>query len=110
MLAASVLNDCKYCCAAHGTAARGMKIEPADIQAILEGGLPADPELAGVVEAARLIQTKRGKLSPEDIAALEAKGITKPVMYELVALIGAKIITSHIDHIAHPVIDPQFGG
>lgn len=64
--------------------------------------------VANVVKGTRLVLAKKGWLSAEDLEALEADGIDRRQLYELIALIGLKTISTYINHIAHTEIDPQF--
>jgi alkylhydroperoxidase family enzyme len=110
MLALSAGFECPYCTTAHGMACKGQKIAQADIDALKAGQLPADSDLIAPVKAAWLLQQKQGKLTADEIAELEADGIDRAMLYEILALKGLKVITSHVDHLAHLPIDPQFGG
>ncbi len=107
-LAVAVFNDCHYCQAAHSAIAKGAGISVEDIEAITSGKLPSAQRLANVVKATRLVLAKKGWLSAEDLEALEADGIDRRQLYEIIALIGLKTISNYINHIAHTEIDPQF--
>jgi len=108
MLAVSNVNDCSYCSAAHGKAALGAGVSADDVQVIDSGALPHDARLSALVSAARLIVTKRGKLSSDDLASLEAAGVDRAQLHEIVAISALKVITNYIDQLEKIGLDPQF--
>jgi uncharacterized peroxidase-related enzyme len=107
-LAVSKVSGCEYCMAAHGTGAKAAGLTAEDIQAITSKRLPADSEIVPAVRAAWLLLEKQGNLSGEDLAALEAEGIDREHVYEIIAVIAAKIMTNWVNHIGKTEIDPQF--
>ncbi len=109
-LAISRFNDCAYCLAAHRTVGRMAGINETDLQAIQEARQPGDARLALVVEATRRVLESRGHLAPEVVSDLEARGVDRPALYEIIALIGLKTISNYVNHVAHTEIDAAFGG
>lgn len=109
-LAISERNGCGYCKAAHGAAAKMAGIDPDSVEAIRNAGDPADREVAPYVFAARTLMDKQGNLTPGDLASLESMGIDRERLYEMIAIVGAKIMTNWTNHIGHTPLDPQFGG
>ncbi len=107
-LTVATWNACHYCTAAHGTAALRMGLKPEQVDAILEGRLPENERLALLVEATRQALETRGWLSPEAVQALEARGLDRAGLYEIIALIGIKTITNYINHLAHTPVDEVF--
>lgn len=107
-LAVSVYNECHYCRARHGVGSRMAGVSPADVEAIQKGALPDDPRLRSVVHATWLVLDMRGSLGPTDLRGLEAEGISRAQLYEIVAFIGLKTISNYINHIAHTPVDPAF--
>jgi AhpD family alkylhydroperoxidase len=108
ILAVSAYNDCHYCTAAHATVGQMEGLAEDDIQAILDGGLPGDERLSRLVQATRRTLEQRGWLEADDLAELEAQGIDRGQVYEIVALIGIKTISNYVNHINKTEIDPQF--
>ncbi|MDC0357597.1 carboxymuconolactone decarboxylase family protein [Oligoflexia bacterium] len=108
MLAISNYNDCGYCMAAHGKATTGNGLAQEDAEAIRAGGLPKDSRLSALVSGAKLIVSKRGKLTPDDLASLKSAGVDKAQLHEIVALAALKTITNYIDHFEEIELDPQF--
>ncbi len=109
-LAVSVYNECGYCRAAHGKAARASGVARADIAAVERGDRPDDPRVGALVAATWEILDVRGWLKAEDLSRFQALGIDRPQVYEIVALIGLKTISNWINHIAHTEVDEAFRG
>lgn len=109
-LTVATFNECHYCGAAHSTLARQMGLAEEDVEAIRSGELPSDERLAEVVRATRLVLENRGWLEAEELGELEAAGIERPQLYEIVAFVGLKTISNYINHIAGTEVDPQFAG
>ncbi len=109
-LTISRFNDCAYCLAAHRTVGRMAGISDGDLQAIQEARSPADARLAALVETTRRVLESRGHLAPEVFSNLDARGIDRRALYEIIALIGLKTISNYVNHVAHTEIDSAFGG
>ena len=109
-LTVSSMNGCFYCLAAHGTIMKQLAVAPEDVQAIIDGRLPADEDLAIVVLAARRVWERHGHLSPEEIRRFETQGVDRVKLYEIIGLIALKVVTNFIDHLNEITTDPQFGG
>lgn len=107
-LAVAVYNECPYCRAAHTAGCRRAGLPTAEIEAIEKGSLPENPRLRGVVSATWQVLDTRGWLGAPDLAALEAEGMGRGEVYEVVALIGLKTISNYINHMAHTPIDEAF--
>ena len=107
-LAVSVHNACGYCQAAHRLGGRMAGIPDEDLEAIEKGLLPRDPRLKPLVHATRLLLQRRGFLGKADLAIIEAAGVDRPQLYEIIALIGLKTISNYVNHIAHTEIDKAF--
>lgn len=109
-LTVSSVNRCHYCQAAHRFLSGLTGISSDDVQAIQSGEIPAESEVAPVVEITRLLMEKRGWLSPDEVQQAERKGIARTKLYEIITYIGLKTITNYINHIAQTPVDAQFGG
>jgi len=109
-LAVSVYNECAYCRAAHRTGAKAGGVGRADIAAIERGDRAEDPRVAALVAATWELLDLRGWLKAADLERLEAQGIDRAQVYEIVALVGLKTISNWINHIARTEIDGPFRG
>lgn len=105
MLAVSAFNDCHYCSAAHRTAAKGMGAAQSELELIDEKQLPSDTRLKALVDATWAVMTERGWLGT---ARLEALSVSRPELYEIIAIIGLKTITNYINHIQLTEVDTAF--
>jgi AhpD family alkylhydroperoxidase len=97
-LAVSTRNKCHYCTKAHWLGGRMAGAGEADLNTILRGSIPQDERLGRLVEAAFLIMDKQGWLDAEDLRNLEARGIDRRQVYDIVALIAQKTISNYINH------------
>lgn len=105
-LTTSVLNDCSYCLAAHGTIALGAGLlSESDIRKIQEGKAPIDAGLALVFECAKEVIIEKGYINRSEY---EKKGLSQAQIYEIVALIGVKTVANYLHHISNAPIDVQF--
>jgi alkylhydroperoxidase family enzyme len=79
-----------------------------DVEAVMSGELPGEDRARAIVEATRLVLDRRGWLDASDLQSLEAKGISRAQLYEIIAYVGAKTITNYVNHIARTEVDPAF--
>jgi len=105
ILTVSRYNDCHYCTRTHAFLGREAGLSQAAIEAIHRGGLPDDERLRTLVQAARLLLDKRGWLDDEDRTGLEGAGVSKTELYEINTLIGLKIFSNYVNHIAQTEVD-----
>jgi uncharacterized peroxidase-related enzyme len=108
ILAISSYNDCHYCTKAHAMAGKAAGLDADTVETINAGGLPYDERLKALVQAARRVIGKRGWLSDDDRADLEACGIDRGALYEIVGLVGIKTISNFVNHIAGTEVDAAF--
>ncbi len=109
-LAVAVYNECQYCRAAHRMTSRMAGIAPSEIDLVEKGALPEDRRLRALVSAAWQVLDTRGWLGASDLASLEAEGVDRAQLYEVVALVGLKTISNYVNHIAHTPVDEAFRG
>jgi AhpD family alkylhydroperoxidase len=105
MLAVSAFNDCHYCTAAHRTAAKGLGVAQAELEAIDDKHLPTNPRMRSLVEATWALMAERGWLGEQKRASL---GVTQPELYELIAIIGLKTISNYVNHAQQTEVDAPF--
>ncbi|UCE63684.1 MAG: carboxymuconolactone decarboxylase family protein [Nitrospirota bacterium] len=108
-LTVAVYNDCRYCKAAHQWLGQKMGLSQDEIQEIRSRlSQQTDMQVANLVRATKLILENRGWLDPEELTRLEQQGISRAKLYEIIAYIGLKTISTYINHIAETPIDEQF--
>jgi AhpD family alkylhydroperoxidase len=105
ILAISRYNDCHYCTRTHAFLGREAGLSQETIEAVHRGGLPADVRLRALVQATRRLLDKRGWLDEEDLESLETEGIRRTELYEINTLIGLKIFSNYVNHIAQTEVD-----
>jgi AhpD family alkylhydroperoxidase len=105
ILAISRYNDCHYCTRTHAFLGREAGLSQEAIEAIHRGGLPPDDRLRSLVQATRLMLDKQGWLDEEDRAQLEEQGIGRTELYEINTLIGLKIFSNYVNHVAQTEVD-----
>jgi AhpD family alkylhydroperoxidase len=105
ILAVSRYNDCHYCTRTHAFLGREAGLSQGAIEAIHRGGLPDDDRLQALVQATRRLLDKRGWLDDDDLADLQVEGISKTELYEINTLIGLKIFSNYVNHVAQTAVD-----
>jgi AhpD family alkylhydroperoxidase len=105
ILTISRYNDCHYCTRTHAFLGREAGLSQEAIQAIHRGGLPEDDRLRSLVQVTRRLLDKRGWLDEEDLSSLQWEGIGKAELYEINTLIGLKIFSNYVNHIAQTEVD-----
>jgi len=105
ILAVSRYNDCHYCTRTHAFLGRQAGLDQETIEAIHKGGLPADARLRTLVQATRRLLDKRGWLEEEDLESLEQAGVGRTELYEINTLIGLKIFSNYVNHVAQTEVD-----
>jgi len=105
ILAVSRYNDCHYCTRTHAFLGREAGLSQEAIEAIHRGGLPDDDRLQALVQATRRLLDKRGWLDDDDLADLQVEGISKTELYEINTLIGLKIFSNYVNHVAQTAVD-----
>jgi len=105
ILTVSRYNDCHYCTRTHAFLGREAGLSADAIEAIHRGGLPEDDRLRSLVRATRLLLDKRGWLDEEDLSSLQWDGIGRTELYEINAIIGLKVFSNYVNHVAHTEVD-----
>jgi len=105
ILAVSRYNDCHYCTRTHAKLGRDAGLSQETIQAIHRGGLPSEPRIRALVRGTRLLLDKQGWLSEEELEQFGEAGIGRMELYEINALIGLKIFSNYVNHVAQTEVD-----
>jgi uncharacterized peroxidase-related enzyme len=109
LLAASVVNKCKYCIAEHSTIAKGWLRTPADVVAAIRNNTTVpDPKLDALVTLVKELVRERGYARPETIRNFIAAGYTKEQVMELLLGIALKTISNYLDHLSPAPVDQAF--
>lgn len=108
LMANNLLNDCRYCMAAHTTIMQMRKVDE-DVIASLRAGTPlADAKLEALRQFAIVVNESRGNPSEADIEALLAAGYTKQTVLEVVLGTSLKTLSNYTNHIVGTEVDAAF--
>jgi len=103
-LAVAQANGCQYCLSAH-TAIGGMMGAKADEIAAARRGHATDPRNDAILSLAREVVDKRGRLTPAQVAAYKARGLSDADMLEIVASVVHNVLTNYVNELAGTDID-----
>ena len=111
LLAASVVNECGYCVAAHSTVAKKFLHVPAEtVAAVRAGRTLGDARQNALVKLTREIVDERGSPSAGAIDAFLAAGYRQDQVLELLLGVALKTISNYAYHITGIELDPAFAG
>jgi AhpD family alkylhydroperoxidase len=109
LLAASVVNECAYCVAAHSTAAKGMLKVPATVVAAVRAGeLVADAKLDALVNLTRELVLGRGHVATATIQSFLNAGYRSDQIGEVLIGVALKTISNYTHHLSPVEIDSAF--
>jgi alkylhydroperoxidase family enzyme len=108
LLTDAVTNGSTWAVAFHTTLALKEGIDPADVRAIREGGLPKDRKFAALTGLAKTMIEKRGRLDDEDINRFLAAGFGRDHLLEVIAAVAASTITNYTGSITKPPLEAPF--
>ncbi len=83
-------------------------LAPTELELIKQSKSSKDKRLSSSIDAVRIIRSKRGKVTKAELLAMEAGGVGRGEIYELVMLIANKEIPTYINHIAGTKVDIEF--
>ena len=107
LLTNAVTNRSPYPVALHTLLGLNEKLDPADVQAIRDGRLPKDPQLAALSGLAKTLVEKRGRLDDGDKEKFLAAGFGKDLLLEVVAVVAASTITNYTANVTLPTLEPR---
>jgi alkylhydroperoxidase family enzyme len=108
LLTDAVTNASAWAVAFHTALALKEGIDPADVEAIREGRLPADKKFAALSALARTMIEKRGRLNDHEIGQFIAAGFGKDHALEVIGIVAASTITNYTASITRPALDAPF--
>jgi len=98
-LAASEVNGCDYCVAAHSFFGNKVGLNPDDLLAARAGTLD------GVAALARAITLSRGQLSDVQLAAARGAGLDDAKIVDVIAQVSLLTLTNYLNNVAMTEID-----
>jgi AhpD family alkylhydroperoxidase len=108
LLTNAVTNSCHWAVAFHTALALQQGIDRADVQAIRERRLPANPRYAALSRLARTLIEQRGHLKNEDLAAFIEAGFKSELALEAIAVSAASTITNYGGTVTNPPLEAVF--
>ncbi|MDX8523605.1 carboxymuconolactone decarboxylase family protein [Mesorhizobium sp. MSK_1335] len=108
LLTDAVTNACTWAVAFHTALALKEGIDPADVEAIRAGRLPADAKAAALSDLAKTMIEKRGRLSDEDVDRFLNAGFGEDHLLEVIAAVAASTITNYTGSITKPALEAPF--
>jgi alkylhydroperoxidase family enzyme len=108
LLTDAVTNASAWAVAFHTALALKEGLDPADVQAIREGGSPQDGKLAALSTLARTMIEKRGRLDDKDVERFIAAGFGKDHALEVIAIVAASTITNYTGSITKTPLEAAF--
>ena len=109
-LSMAVINGCHYCVPAHILGARDGGLDESDIKAIVEGRAVATPRLLVIQELLHALLETKGRLSDEDFAVFQTRGVTVQQMIEVIADIAHCTLTKYTSCLANTDFDSFLEG
>ena len=108
LLTNAVTNGAEWPVAFHSFLGVKEGLSEADVQAIRERRLPADPKVAALSRLARTLIEKRGKVDDHDIAAFTQAGFDQALVLDVILVIAASTITNYTASVTHPPLEEMF--
>jgi AhpD family alkylhydroperoxidase len=108
LLTDAVTNACDWAVAFHTALALKEGLDPADVQAIREGGSPKDSKLAALSALARTMIERRGRLDDADVDRFIAAGFGKDHALEVIAIVAASTITNYTGSVTKTPLEAMF--
>ena len=108
MILVSKYNECTYCQAAHTYYSSKMGMDIEEVEALKSPKEPLTKRAKALNLATRLLMTKKGWLTEENLEELDNRGVDRRQVYEIIAIIGLKTIANYINHVAGTEIDEIF--
>lgn len=105
LLTASVRNGCRYCVAAHSSAARMAKVDKSVIDAVRNGDDAEDAKFEALRRFAESMLEKRGKVSDAEIARFLDAGYTRQQAAELLVGLAMKTLSNYFSRLAVTPLD-----
>ena len=108
VLTASRFNECRYCVAAHSTAAAMQKVPANVIEAIRTDQPIADSRLEALRVFTTTVLEQRAWVSEEDTDAFLGAGYTREQILEVILGISFKTLSNYVNHFADTPLDDAF--
>jgi AhpD family alkylhydroperoxidase len=108
LLTNAVTNRCAWAVAFHTALALKEGLAPADVQAMRDGRLPQDAQLASLSALSKAYIDKRGHLTDADLAPFFAAGYSTESVLEVITVVAASTITNYVGNTTLPPLEDAF--
>ena len=107
-LAASYVNNCHYCMAAHTSIGQMHKIDQDILDALRTGTEIPNAKLEALSQYVKATTISRGRVSQDDIDAFLAAGYAQENVLEVITIVSLKVMTNYINFVAQTKVDSAF--
>lgn len=97
-------NGCDYCASAHTALGKMAGVEEGELTRNLAGDA-SDTKVQAALDFAKAIVTKAGRVSDQDLTAVQNAGYVSAEVVEIIAAVTANIFTNYFNHVADTDID-----
>jgi alkylhydroperoxidase family enzyme len=108
LLSNAVALQCPWTVAAHSTFALEDGIAQADVLAMRQGQLPADPKYAALSAISKALIESRGKVDEADIERFVSAGYTRIQLFEVITSIGISTMAATTTNMANTPVEARF--
>lgn len=105
LLTNAVTNASEWAVAFHSTLALKEGVAPADVRAMRERRLPAEPRHAALSALTRRLAERRGQLEDGDIDAFREAGFGVEQVFEVIAVLAASTMTNYVGNVGAPPLE-----
>ncbi|MBU2949019.1 carboxymuconolactone decarboxylase family protein [Zobellia uliginosa] len=105
LLAASIVNDCAYCTAAHTRASKANGIPSSILNAVRKEKTLEDKRLNVLVNITKKLTETRGNIVESDLETFYNAGFTPENVMEIITGISLKTLSNYINHVTENVIN-----
>lgn len=104
-LTAAYENDCAWCVAFHTAMALKEGVARDAVDALRQGGTPADPRLGPLTGFARAMVQNRGSIDSPTLQAFLAAGYSKRQALDVVMGMAFSLMANYAGHLTQPPLD-----
>ncbi|MBN3810961.1 carboxymuconolactone decarboxylase family protein [Paraburkholderia sp. Ac-20347] len=108
LLTNAVTNACEWAVAFHSALALEAGVTRADVDAMRDGALPADRNLAALSQLARTLIERRGRIDDADQQRFFDAGFRAEQVLEVIAVVAASTITNYTGSVTQPPLEAPF--
>ncbi len=108
LLTNAVTNRCTWATAFHTVLALKEGLDPADVEAIRQGRVPADAKHAALSTFAKTLIERRGHVADADLRPFIAAGFDAAQALEVIGVVAASTITNYAGSMTKPPLEDAF--